>query len=76
MQPWLGFVPTSIIFGALHFVPSKVFIPWTVFALAAGFIFGALLEWRGSLVSPICAHIMVNAINLSMIVTGRRLRSA
>ena len=73
MQPWMGYVPTSILFGLLHFVPSKVFLPWTLFALLVGFIFGALFEWRESLVAPMTAHILVNGINLHLIVTGRRL---
>ena len=75
MQPWIGYVPTSILFGLLHFVPSKVFIPWTLFALLVGFIFGALFEWRESLIAPMTAHILVNGINLHLIVTGRRLGS-
>ncbi len=76
LQPWLGFVATSLIFGALHFVPSRIFLPWTLFAITAGFVFGALFIWRGSLLSPVVAHTVVNAVNLYLIVSGRRLAPA
>lgn len=71
IQPWLGYVWTSVIFGALHFLPSSVFIPWTLFATAAGFVFGSLFESRGSLLAPIAAHAVLNGINLHVIVHGR-----
>jgi membrane protease YdiL (CAAX protease family) len=74
MQPLLGYVFTSILFGCLHFVPSKRFLPWTFFALVVGFVFGGLMEWRESLVAPIAAHMLVNGINLYLIVSGKRLR--
>ena len=71
LQPWIGYVAASILFGCLHFVPSAVFLPWTLFALGAGFLFGWMFEWRGSLVAPICAHVVVNALNLLVIVRDR-----
>jgi membrane protease YdiL (CAAX protease family) len=74
LQPWLGYVPASVIFGCLHFVPDLVFLPWTIFALAAGFLFGALFEWRESLVAPIVAHVVVNGVNMLLIVSGKRIR--
>lgn len=73
LQPWLGYVLVSLIFGCLHFVPSMVFLPWTIFAIAAGFVFGGLFEWRASLVAPITAHVLVNSVNLHLIVSGKRL---
>lgn len=72
LQPWIGYVATSIIFGCVHFVPSPVFLPWTLFALGAGFLFGWLFDVRGSLVAPTLAHITVNALNLLLIVRGHR----
>ncbi len=68
LQPWIGYTAASIVFGCLHFVPSAVFLPWTLFALGAGFLFGWLFEERASLVAPISAHIVVNALNLLVIV--------
>ena len=74
MQPLLGYVVTSLLFGILHFVPSRVFLPWTFFALGVGFVFGGLMDWRQSLIAPVCAHVLVNGVNLHLIVTGKRLR--
>jgi len=67
LQPWIGYVAASVIFGCLHFVPSGTFIPWTLFALGAGFIFGWLFQIRESLVAPTVAHVVVNALNLLFI---------
>ncbi len=72
LQPWLGITWASIIFGLLHFVPNLVFLPWTIFALITGFIFGWLYEACGTLVAPVTAHITVNWLNLWLIVRGRR----
>jgi membrane protease YdiL (CAAX protease family) len=67
---------TSLIFGALHFLPHKVFLPWTVFALLIGLLTGALFAWRDSLVAPTTLHVVLNALNLHLISTGRRLMGA
>lgn len=72
LQPWLGITWASIIFGLLHFVPNIVFLPWTIFALITGFIFGWLYEDCDTLAAPITAHITVNWLNLWLIVRGRR----
>lgn len=74
LQPWLGYWAASSVFGLVHFVPHKVYRPWTLFALAAGFMFGALYEWSGSLLAPIVAHVSVNAINLAIIVRAQKQR--
>jgi membrane protease YdiL (CAAX protease family) len=37
---------------------------WTLYAALAGLLFGALLLWRGSLLAPAAAHVLVNAVNL------------
>ena len=65
LQPWLGYVATSLLFGVVHFVPgSRVLFPWTVFALGGGFIFGFLAEHQGSLLAPVVAHILYNGLNI------------
>jgi membrane protease YdiL (CAAX protease family) len=64
MQPDLGLVATSILFGAVHFVPRREFLPWTLFAIAAGFLLGGLFDATGNLVAPIVAHVGINAVNL------------
>ncbi|HYC77475.1 MAG TPA: CPBP family intramembrane glutamic endopeptidase [Planctomycetota bacterium] len=68
-----GVVWTSLFFGLLHFLPHKVFLPWTIFAGVVGFLCGLLFVERGSLVAPIALHVVLNAVNLRLIVSGRRL---
>ena len=68
LQPRVGLVVASLCFGLLHFVPRREFLPWTVFAVLAGFGFGALFEWTGNLVAPIVAHVVVNGVNLPLLI--------
>jgi uncharacterized protein len=78
LQPWLGsllgpvpgLVITVLIFGMLHFVPDRIFVPWTVFALVVGLICGVLFLHYESVVAPVIAHALLNAINLELIVNG------
>ncbi len=67
VQPTIGWILASVVFAACHFLPDRRFLPWTVFALAAGFGLGALFQWRGSLVAPVVAHFTVNLINLRLL---------
>ena len=64
LQPLVGLVPASLIFGLVHFVPRREFLPWTGFAVAAGFLLGGLFELTGNLVAPVLAHATINALNL------------
>ncbi|HEX5067661.1 MAG TPA: CPBP family glutamic-type intramembrane protease [Myxococcota bacterium] len=64
LQPQLGLVGASLCFAAAHFVPRRAFLPWPVFAFAAGLAFGALFAWTGNLVAAVVAHAGVNALNL------------
>ena len=64
LQPAAGWLLASLIFGAVHFVPRREFLPWTGFAILAGLLFGALFEATGNLVAPVVAHMLVNAVNL------------
>ncbi len=68
LQPRAGLVLASLLFGCVHFVPQRAFLPWTAFAVVAGFLFGGLLLWTGNLIAPIVAHTLVNAINLPLLV--------
>lgn len=67
VQPNAGLWLAAVVFAACHFVPDRRFLPWTVFALAAGIGLGWLFEWRGSLVAPVSAHFTVNVINLRLV---------
>ncbi|NOZ86242.1 MAG: CPBP family intramembrane metalloprotease [Deltaproteobacteria bacterium] len=64
VQPQFGYVIASIVFGAVHFVPDKKFLPWTISALAMGFVLGGLALLTGNLLAPMTAHITMNFINL------------
>jgi membrane protease YdiL (CAAX protease family) len=67
LQPRVGLLWASLLFGAVHFVPRRAMWPWTVFAMVIGGLFGALFEWTGNLVAPVVAHTVVNAINLPVL---------
>lgn len=69
LQPWLGFVAASVLFGAVHLGPSRKFLPWTLWAIAMGFLFGGLYELTGEVVGSVLAHILVNYENLHFINT-------
>lgn len=60
-----GWLVASVVFGLVHTGPGRVFRLWTLFALAAGFLLGGLMAWRGNLLGPVFAHFLVNAVSLS-----------
>ena len=68
LQPAVGLVPASLIFGLIHIGPERRFWPWTVFAVVVGFILGALYELTGDLAGPIVDHVCINALNMHAIV--------
>jgi membrane protease YdiL (CAAX protease family) len=68
LQPRVGLVLASLLFGCVHFVPNRIFLPWTVFAVLVGGLLGLLFQWTGNLVAPATAHILVNAINLPLLI--------
>jgi len=68
LQPALGWLAASLIFGLVHFAPRRELLPWTGFALCAGLVLGGLFEVTGNLVAPIVAHVGINAVNLRRLV--------
>jgi hypothetical protein len=64
LQPAVGLVWASLIFGACHFLPRRELLMWSFFAVVMGFAFGGLYQWTGQLLAPITAHTIVNGINL------------
>ncbi len=58
IQPVLGLVITSTVFGALHALTRAYF----VYALAAGLLLGELANWTGGLWAPIAAHTVIDVI--------------
>lgn len=67
MQPSLGIVLSSLIFGAVHVGPMRRFWIWTVWATAMGFVFAALYAATGELLAPVVAHVLINYENMHFI---------
>lgn len=76
LQPEIGLVLTSLLFGALHVGPDRRYLVWTIWATAAGFLFGSLYEWTGGLLAPATAHVLHNAATLLLWKRFRTLREA
>ncbi len=72
LQPEIGIVTTSLLFGALHVGPDRRYLVWTLWAVGAGFLFGALYGWTGGILAPVVAHALHNAVTLLL---WRRSRS-
>ena len=67
LQPSLGLVPTSILFGLLHIGPDRRFLMWTPWALLMGLLLGVMYEATGSLYGCVLAHVAINYENLQFI---------
>lgn len=75
LQPEIGIVAASLLFGVLHIGPDRRYLVWTAWAVGAGFLFGALYEWTGGILAPALAHALHNAVTLLLwrrLRTGRR----
>jgi len=68
IQPLLGLILTSLLFGALHAVSPAYF----AYASLAGLLLGQLAIWRGGLWAPVAAHVAIDALMLSLLVRGWR----
>ena len=75
IQPSWGLVPATILFGLIHWPPDKRLRAWTWMAGAIGLILGLSVEWTGSIVSAISAHVGINFLNLSYIAQRAKGRS-
>jgi membrane protease YdiL (CAAX protease family) len=64
LQPQVGLVTASLLFGAAHFVPRRELVAWSLFSVAAGFLLGGLFEATGNLLAPVVAHAAINGVNL------------
>lgn len=64
LQPLIGLVPTSVLFGLIHIGPARRYLWWTLSALTYGLVLGLLFEWGGGLVAPVTAHAVLNGVNL------------
>lgn len=64
VQYHLGLLPTSIIFGLVHFPINRRFIAWPIFAILIGLLLGWQYIYTKSLVTPIITHSLINFFNL------------
>lgn len=64
LQPEIGLVAASLLFGALHLGPDRRYLLWTAWAVGAGFLFGGLYAWTGGILAPVVAHVLHNGATL------------
>jgi membrane protease YdiL (CAAX protease family) len=64
LQQEFGLVAASLLFGLAHVGPDRRYLVWTIWAVLAGFVFGALYETTGGLLAPVIAHGAHNAATL------------
>jgi len=67
LQPRVGWMAASLLFGLMHIGPGRDFLPWTVFAILVGGLLGLLFIASGNLLAPIVAHAVVNGVNLPLL---------
>lgn len=64
LQPWVGVLPTAVIFGICHQMPGEAKWVWVCWATFVGLAFGMVFAATGSLVGALLAHMVINAVNL------------
>jgi membrane protease YdiL (CAAX protease family) len=74
LQPDIGLVTSSLLFGILHVGPDRRYLVWTVWAVGAGFLFGLLYVWTGGILASVIAHVLHNAATLLLWRWSRRKR--
>jgi len=62
LQPIIGLIPASLLFGLAHFVPRSPFWPWALQAVFAGFLLGSLYELTHLLYPVVVAHMVTNFV--------------
>ena len=67
-----GLVISSLLFGLAHIGPDRRYLAWTLWAVLAGFLFGAIFEISGGLLAPVVAHAGHNAATLLIWKRSRR----
>jgi membrane protease YdiL (CAAX protease family) len=74
LWPHLDLAGSALLFGLVHVLPRRTLWVYPVFATVAGILLGILREGSGSVLPPIVAHFVVNAVNLAWL--GGRARKA
>ena len=68
LQPFMGLLPTAIVFAMLHGGFNPRLRLWAVFALIAGLLLGGLTLWTDNLLAAILCHMTVNYFNLHTVI--------
>ena len=72
LQQEFGLVVASLVFGLAHIGPDRRYLLWTLWAILAGFVFGAVYDLSGGLLAPVIAHAGHNAATLLLWKRSRR----
>jgi membrane protease YdiL (CAAX protease family) len=64
IQPVIGIWLTSIGFGLLHLDPEGGISAWTIWAVLAGLLLGAMVDVTGSLWPGILVHFLINFVGI------------
>jgi len=67
LTSWLGVVPSAVLFGLAHQMRGPSRWVWVGWATAVGLALGAIFAATGSLLGPLLAHAVINAVNLSFL---------
>jgi membrane protease YdiL (CAAX protease family) len=67
LQPSIGLLPASIVFGLMHVGPGASRLAWPLWATCMGLCFGLLCEVSGHLLPAVVAHALINYENMQYI---------
>jgi len=62
LQPVIGLLPASLLFGMAHFIPRSPFWPWALQAVFAGILLGSIYELTHQLYPVMVAHSVTNFV--------------
>ena len=65
--PLLGVAGSALVFGLAHQIKGPSRWVWVAWATVVGLGFGSIFALTGSLVGPLVAHAIVNAVNLAFL---------
>ncbi len=65
LTPTIGVVASAVLFGVAHQTRGKSRWVWALWATGVGLVLGAIFAATGSLVGPLVAHAIINAVNLT-----------
>lgn len=65
-----GALWATVLFALMHTGPDRLIGIWTLFALAAGALFAGMTVVRGTILSAVIAHALINGVNLRRLVGG------